>query len=95
MVVECGRGLPFCDPAHTKKQESSRQFALPDRVARAGDDEREQMPGMNHKALQALTKAWVTTLIVTVLLSAALVLAPVWNSAAYLSALPGALSPGQ
>ncbi len=53
------------------------------------------MPGMNHKALQALTKAWVTTLIATVLLSAALVLAPVWSSAAYLSALPGALSPGQ
>ncbi len=50
------------------------------------------MSDMNHKALQALTKAWVTTLIATVLLSAALILAPAWSSAAYLSALPGALT---
>ncbi len=53
------------------------------------------MPGMDHKALQALTRAWVTTLIATVLLSVALALAPAWNAAAYLNALPGALSLGQ
>lgn len=53
------------------------------------------MPGMNDKALQALTKAWITTVIATALLSVALAVSPIWDSAGYLSALPGALSPGQ
>ncbi len=42
------------------------------------------MPEMNCKALQALTRAWVTTVIATLLLSAALAIAPVWDSPAYL-----------
>jgi len=53
------------------------------------------MPSINDKALQALTRAWVTTVIATVLLSVALAVSPVWDSAGYLSALPGALSLGQ
>jgi hypothetical protein len=53
------------------------------------------MPEMNCKALQALTRAWVTTVIATLLLSAALAIAPVWDSPAYLAALPGAVSLGQ
>jgi ABC-type arginine transport system permease subunit len=56
---------------------------------------RVRMPGMNDKALQALTKAWIMTVIATALLSVALALSPVWDSAGYLSALPGALSLGQ
>ena len=56
---------------------------------------RDQMPGMNDKALQALTRAWITTLIATELLSVALAVSPVWNSASFLNALPGALSLGQ
>jgi hypothetical protein len=53
------------------------------------------MPGMNDKALQALTKAWIMTVIATALLSVALAVSPVWDGAGYLSALPGALSLGQ
>ena len=53
------------------------------------------MPGINDTALKALTKAWITTVIATALLSAALAVSPVWDSAGYLSALPGALSVGQ
>jgi hypothetical protein len=53
------------------------------------------MPGMNDKALQALTKAWIMTVIATALLSVALAVSPVWGGAGYLSALPGALSLGQ
>lgn len=53
------------------------------------------MPGMNDKALQALIRAWITTVIATALLSIALAVSPVWDSAGYLSALPGALSIGQ
>ncbi len=53
------------------------------------------MPGMTEGALRALSRAWLTTVIATALLSAALAVAPVWNSAAYLSALPGALNLGQ
>jgi ABC-type arginine transport system permease subunit len=56
---------------------------------------RVQMPDMNDRAIQALTKAWITTLIATALLSAALAVSPVWDSASYLNALPGALSLGQ
>lgn len=59
------------------------------------DDVEVQMPGIYGNALKALTKAWITTIIATVLLSAALALSPVWDSAGYLSALPGALSLGQ
>jgi hypothetical protein len=44
--------------------------------------------------LFALVKAWATTLIATTLLVAALAVAEIWDSAAYLQALPGALSPG-
>lgn len=51
------------------------------------------MPHMNDKALQALTRAWVTSLVATLLLAAALAIAPVWGS--YLNALPGALSLSQ
>lgn len=53
------------------------------------------MPGMNDKALQALTKAWIMTVIATALLSVALAVSPTWDSTGYLSALPGALSIGQ
>jgi hypothetical protein len=53
------------------------------------------MPGINDRALRALTKAWVTTVIATVLLCVALAVAPTWDSAGYLRALPGALSLGQ
>jgi hypothetical protein len=53
------------------------------------------MPDMNDRAIQALTKAWITTLIATALLSLALAVSPVWDSAGYLNALPGALSLGQ
>ncbi len=53
------------------------------------------MPEMNQRALQALTRAWVTTVIATLLLGAALAIAPVWDSLGYLNALPGALSLGQ
>jgi ABC-type arginine transport system permease subunit len=56
---------------------------------------RVRMPGMNDKALQALTKAWIMTVIATALLSVALAVSPVWDSAGYLRALPGALSLGQ
>jgi hypothetical protein len=56
---------------------------------------RVRMPGMNDKALQALTKAWIMTVIATALLSVALAVSPVWDGAGYLSALPGALSLGQ
>ncbi|HEV2097552.1 MAG TPA: hypothetical protein VGR45_01360 [Stellaceae bacterium] len=50
---------------------------------------------INDGALRALVKAWVTTVIATALLSAALALAPMWDSTGYLRALPGALSLGQ
>ena len=53
------------------------------------------MPNMNDKALQALTKAWIMTVIATALLSLALAVSPVWDSAGYLNALPRALSLGQ
>ena len=53
------------------------------------------MPGINEKALRALTRAWITTVVATLLLSAALAVTPVWDSAGYLNALPGALSLGQ
>jgi hypothetical protein len=53
------------------------------------------MPGMNDTALRALTRAWITTLIATALLTIALAVSPVWDSAGYLNALPGALSLGQ
>jgi hypothetical protein len=46
------------------------------------------MPGMNDKALQALTRAWIMTVIATALLSVALAVSPAWE-------LPGALSIGQ
>jgi hypothetical protein len=52
------------------------------------DDVEVRMPGINEKALQALTKAWIMTVIATVLLSVALAVSPVWDSAGYLSALP-------
>jgi hypothetical protein len=64
--------------------------ALPTRKRRE-----DQMPGINDKALQALTRAWITTVIATLMLSAALAVTPVWDSASYLRALPGALSLGQ
>jgi len=53
------------------------------------------MPGINDRALRALTRAWITTVIATGLLCAALAIAPMWDSAGYLRALPGALSLGQ
>jgi hypothetical protein len=53
------------------------------------------MPNINDKTLRALTKAWITTVIATTLLSTALAVAPMWDSAGYLRALPGALSLGQ
>jgi hypothetical protein len=55
----------------------------------------DQMPGINDRALRALTRAWITTVIATALLSMALAVAPTWDSAGYLRALPGALSLGQ
>jgi hypothetical protein len=53
------------------------------------------MPNINDKVLRALTRAWITTVIATALLSTALAAAPMWDSAGYLRALPGALSLGQ
>jgi hypothetical protein len=53
------------------------------------------MPVMNDRILRALTKTWIMTVIATALLSIALAVSPVWDSAGYLSALPGALSIGQ
>jgi hypothetical protein len=61
----------------------------------ACDDPGVRMPGINDKALQALTRAWITAVITIALLSVALAVSPVWDSAGYLSALPGALSIGQ
>jgi hypothetical protein len=49
---------------------------------------------MLDKALSALTAAWVTTVIATALLVSALSIAPVWDTAGYFRALPGALSLG-
>jgi hypothetical protein len=50
--------------------------------------------GIIDMALTALVKAWAATLIATTLLVAALAVAQVWDGAAYVRALPGALSPG-
>jgi hypothetical protein len=50
------------------------------------------VPDMIDRALSALTAAWVTTVIATAILGAAFAIAPVWNSAVYLRALPRALS---
>jgi hypothetical protein len=49
---------------------------------------------MLDRALSALVSAWITTFIATMLLVAALAIAPVWNSAVYLRALPRALALG-
>jgi hypothetical protein len=46
---------------------------------------------MLDRALSALLTAWVTTLIATTLLATALAIAPIWNTAVYLRALPRAL----
>jgi hypothetical protein len=61
----------------------------------SGGNREDQMPGINDRALRALTRAWITTVIATGLLCAALAIAPMWDSAGYLRALPGALSLGQ
>jgi hypothetical protein len=53
------------------------------------------MPNIYDGALRALIRAWITTVIATAVLSAALAVAPMWDSAGYLRALPGALSVGQ
>jgi hypothetical protein len=46
---------------------------------------------MHNQALSALLSAWITTLVATSLLAAAIAIAPVWNTAIYLRALPAAL----
>lgn len=46
---------------------------------------------MPDQALSAALSAWITTFIATTLLAAALAIAPVWDSAVYLRALPAAL----
>jgi hypothetical protein len=46
---------------------------------------------MSDRALAALLSAWVTTAIAASLLAAALAIAPIWSTAAYLHALPAAL----
>ncbi len=50
-----------------------------------------KVSGMTDAALSALVKAWSTTLIATTLFVAALAISEVWNTAAYLQALPEAL----
>lgn len=42
-------------------------------------------------SVAALARAWITTVIATALLFAALAMAQVWNSAVYLRSLPQAL----
>jgi hypothetical protein len=46
---------------------------------------------MHNQALSALLSAWITTLVATSLLAAAIAIAPMWNTAIYLRALPAAL----
>ena len=82
--------IPVTQDGGQNGDDVRRQSGLPFRGCR--DD---PMPNINDKALRALTKAWITTVITTVLLSTAIAVAPTWDSAGYLRALPGALSLGQ